>query len=140
MEKREQDILKKIESKTNEVKVPERLEPLQIEKMLEEKGDRKKKTRTKIYRFATLAAACALLAAGIGVYQTADTWGGTKSDSTKEPAESSSEESAIVEEGNAQEPQGHIVCDGPNPVGQGKGEEKQGHGTQHETNNGDGHG
>lgn len=103
MEKREQDILKKIESKTNEVKVPERLEPSQIEKMLEEKGDRKKKTRTKIYRFATLAAACALLAAGIGVYQTADTWGGTKSDSTKEPAESSSEESAIVEEGNAQD-------------------------------------
>lgn len=103
MEKREQDILKKIESKTNEVKVPERLEPLQIEKMLEEKGDRKKKTRTKIYRFATLAAACALLAAGIGVYQTADTWEGTKSDSTKETAESSSEESAIVEEGNAQD-------------------------------------
>ena len=49
-------------------------------------------------------------------------------------------EDGQMEEGNAQEPQGHIVCDGPNLVGQGKGEEKQGHGTQHETNNGDGHG
>ena len=75
MEKREQDILKKIESETKEVKVPESLKPSQIEKMLEEKGDKKRKNRTKIYRFAGLAAACVVLAAGIGVYQTTGTWG-----------------------------------------------------------------
>ncbi|MGN0482241.1 MAG: hypothetical protein ACI4HI_01690, partial [Lachnospiraceae bacterium] len=102
MEKREQDILKKIESETKEVEVPESLEPSRIEKMLEEKGDKKRKNRTKIYRFAGLAAACALLAAGIGVCQMTGTRGGVKSDNTKETLESSSEESAIVEEDTAQ--------------------------------------
>lgn len=38
MEKREQDILKKIEEKTEEIKVPDSLMPEQIEKLLEEKG------------------------------------------------------------------------------------------------------
>ena len=38
MEKREQDILNKIEEKTRDVQVPESLEPGQIEKLLEEKG------------------------------------------------------------------------------------------------------
>ena len=39
MEKREQDILNKIEEKTRDVQVPESLEPGQIEKLLEEKGE-----------------------------------------------------------------------------------------------------
>ena len=38
MEKREQDILKKIEEKTKDIQVPEKLEPEQMERLLEEKG------------------------------------------------------------------------------------------------------
>lgn len=65
MEKREQDILKKIEEKTEEIKVPDSLMPEQIEKLLEEKGVQKKPRIKKIYRYGSLAAACVALAAGI---------------------------------------------------------------------------
>lgn len=65
MEKREQDILKKIEEKTEEIKVPDSLMPEQIEKLLEEKGVQKKSRIKKIYRYGSLAAACVALAAGI---------------------------------------------------------------------------
>lgn len=65
MEKREQDILKKIEEKTEEVKVPDSLMPEQIEKLLEEQGVQKKRPVKKIYKFGGLAAACVILAAGI---------------------------------------------------------------------------
>ena len=40
MEKREQEILEKIEEKTKDVKVPESLMPEKIEMLLEDKGER----------------------------------------------------------------------------------------------------
>lgn len=66
MEKRDQDILKKIEEKTEDVKVPESLMPEQIEKRLEEQDVKKKKISKRIYRYGGLAAAaCVVLAAGL---------------------------------------------------------------------------
>lgn len=65
MEKREQDILKKIEEKTEDVRVPDGLMPEQIEKLLEEKGVQKKRPGKKIYKYGGLAAACIVLVAGI---------------------------------------------------------------------------
>lgn len=67
MEKREQDILNKIEEKTRDVQVPESLEPGQIEKLLEEKGRGGRPGRGKLYRIGGLLAACLVLAAGIKV-------------------------------------------------------------------------
>lgn len=67
MEKREQEILEKIEEKTKDVKVPESLMPDQIEKLLEEKGKKSSKKRTNLYRIGGLAAACLVLAAGIKI-------------------------------------------------------------------------
>lgn len=66
MEKRDQDILKKIEEKTKDVQVPEDLMPERIEKRLEEQGIKKEKGNKKIYRYGSLAAAaCIVLVAGI---------------------------------------------------------------------------
>lgn len=65
MGKREQDILKKIEEKTEEVKVPDSLMPEQIEKLLEEQGAQKKGAVKKIYKYGGLAAACVVFATGI---------------------------------------------------------------------------
>lgn len=67
MEKREQEILEKIEEKTKDIKVPESLMPEQIEKLLEEKGNKHNIKRTNLYRIGGLLAACLVLAAGIGV-------------------------------------------------------------------------
>lgn len=82
MDKREQDILKKIEDKAKDIKVPESLEPLQIEKMLEEKGslkERRKKERKRFYTGIALAAACVALVAGMYLYQASGLRGNTKS-------------------------------------------------------------
>lgn len=71
MEKREQDILNKIEEKTKDVKVPKSLEPEQIEKLLREKGEEKRSqqsiSRVKLYRIGGLVAACLVLVAGIRI-------------------------------------------------------------------------
>ena len=70
MNRQEQDIVEKLKAQTDEIKVPESLEPEQIEKMLEEKEkDKKGKNRNqKLYRIGGLAAACVALAAGMLVY------------------------------------------------------------------------
>lgn len=67
MEKREQEILEKIEEKTKDVKVPESLMPEKIEMLLEDKGKKSGITRTNLYRIGGLLAACLVLAAGIGI-------------------------------------------------------------------------
>ncbi len=67
MEKREQDILKTIEEKTKEVKVPKSLMPEQIESSLEEKGKKSGMKNKRIYRAGGLLAACLVLAAGIKI-------------------------------------------------------------------------
>lgn len=67
MEKREQEILEKIEEKTKDVKVPESLMPEKIEKLLEDKGKKGGIRHTNLYRIGGLLAACLVLAAGIGV-------------------------------------------------------------------------
>ena len=50
MERREQDILDKVEEKTKDIQVPESLRPEQIEKLLEEKGKNNKSNRARLYR------------------------------------------------------------------------------------------
>lgn len=73
MDKREQDILKKIEDRTSGIEVPESLKPSRLEKKLEEQeGKRQKKVKRSWRRGAYLAAACAALAVGIYLYQTRD--------------------------------------------------------------------
>ncbi|MCI8560344.1 MAG: hypothetical protein HFH03_04380 [Dorea sp.] len=67
MEKREQDILKTIEEKTKEVKVPKSLMPEQIESSLEEKGKKSGMKNKRIYRAGGLLAACLVLAVGIKI-------------------------------------------------------------------------
>lgn len=67
MEKREQEILEKIEEKTKDVKVPESLMPEKMEKLLEDKGNKSSIMRTNLYRIGGLLAACLVLAAGIGI-------------------------------------------------------------------------
>lgn len=67
MEKREQDILKKIEEKTKDIQVPEKLEPEQMERLLEEKGTKRRRRTMTPYRIGGLLAACLLLAAGIQI-------------------------------------------------------------------------
>ena len=67
MEKREQEILEKIEEKTKDVKVPESLMPEKIEMLLEDKGKKSGITRTNLYRIGGPLAACLVLAAGIGI-------------------------------------------------------------------------
>ncbi len=70
MNRQEQDIVEKLKAQTDEIKVPESLEPEQIEKMLEEKEkDKKGKNKNqRLYRIGGLAAACVALAAGMLVY------------------------------------------------------------------------
>ncbi len=67
MERREQDILNKVEEKTKDVQVPESLKPGQIEKLLQEKDNKYKPNRAGVYRIGGLLAACLVLAAGIGI-------------------------------------------------------------------------
>ena len=52
MNRQEQDIVEKLKAQTDEIKVPESLEPEQIEKMLEEKEkDKKGKNKNqRLYR------------------------------------------------------------------------------------------
>lgn len=67
MDKKEQDILNMIKEQTEEIKVPESLEPEVVRRKLERQEQ--KKNRRKIYQIGGLAAACVVLAAGIFSYQ-----------------------------------------------------------------------
>lgn len=67
MQESERDFIEKILKETEDVKVPESLKPENIETMLKEHDA--KKQRGKIYRFGTLAAACLVFVAGMGMYQ-----------------------------------------------------------------------
>lgn len=63
MEKREQDLLEMIKEKTEDINVPESLQPEQIEKML---GNHPKKSKKK-YWISGLVAASILLVCGVGL-------------------------------------------------------------------------
>lgn len=97
MEKREQDILKDIKEKTENIHVPESLEPAQIEKLLEKKDSGKgKKANRRLYQIGVLAAACLVLIVGIGV------WRGNASrvsEDTTESAQDRKEEAGGRQEG-----------------------------------------
>lgn len=67
MEKREQDILKKIDEKSKDVQVPEKLMPKQIEKLLKEQEKKKTSGSRKLYHIGSLLAACLVLAVGVGI-------------------------------------------------------------------------
>ena len=73
MDRREQDILQKIEEKTKDIQIPENLEPDAVQRMLEDQGEEKrkgraKKKRRKIYRLMTVAAACFVAVLGFHLY------------------------------------------------------------------------
>lgn len=97
MEKREQEILEKIEEKTKDVKVPESLMPDQIEKLLEEKGKKSSMKRANLYRIGSLLAACLVLAAGIKIAGNVGT--GPDSGNVNESAVKTAEETAEDESG-----------------------------------------
>ena len=65
MNKKEQDIMKKVRQGTDNLEMPEGLNPGQIEKMLEKKGQ---KYKISPYRAGSLAAACVVLIAGVAFY------------------------------------------------------------------------
>lgn len=73
MDKREQDVLDQIRQKTADVKMPESLEPENIQRMLEEKqsGDafrQSQKRRWGVKQTGILAAACLVIVVGIAVW------------------------------------------------------------------------
>lgn len=68
MDRREKEILDKIQKQTENIEIPENLVPDRIHRMLEEKEPKK---RIRVYRMGALAAACVLIVAGIAVWQLA---------------------------------------------------------------------
>lgn len=70
MEKREQDLLHKIEAGSENVAVPDSLKPENMKKKLEQHAwEERRKKRRRQWKFAGAAAACVVLVAGIAVYQ-----------------------------------------------------------------------
>lgn len=68
MNKKEQDFIRKLKKKTDDIKIPDSIKPEQVEKLLEEKEKQKKK-KISPYRVGALAAACLVCAIGIAVYK-----------------------------------------------------------------------
>lgn len=68
MDRREKEILDKIQKQTENIEIPENLGPDRIHRMLEEKEPKK---RIRVYRMGALAAACVVIVAGIAVWQLA---------------------------------------------------------------------
>lgn len=70
MEKRERDLLHKIEEGSENVAVPDSLKPENIKKKLEQQAwEERKRKRRRNWQYAGVAAACVVLVAGIAVYQ-----------------------------------------------------------------------
>ena len=70
MEKREQDLLHKIEAGSENVVVPDSLKPENMKKKLEQHAwEERRRKRRRQWKFAGAAAACVVLVAGIAVYQ-----------------------------------------------------------------------
>lgn len=70
MEKREQDLLYKIEVSSENVVVPDSLKPENMKKKLEQCAwEERRRKRRRQWKFAGAAAACIVLVAGITVYQ-----------------------------------------------------------------------
>lgn len=70
MEKREQDLLHKIEAGSENVVVPDSLKPENMKKKLEQCAwEERRRKRHRQWKFAGAAAACIVLVAGITVYQ-----------------------------------------------------------------------
>ena len=70
MEKREQDLLHKIEAGSENVVVPDSLKPENMKKKLEQHTwEERRRKRRRQWKFAGAAAACIVLVAGITIYQ-----------------------------------------------------------------------
>lgn len=67
MNKKEQDMIRKLKEKTDDIMIPEDVKPDRVMELLEEKYGKKKKRN--LYRIGGLVAACLVIAAGIGVYR-----------------------------------------------------------------------
>lgn len=74
MNKKEQDMLRKLEEKTDNIAVPENVKPDRIRQTLEE-NDRAREGRRKIspFRIGAAAVACLVIVAGIAVYRNGST-------------------------------------------------------------------
>lgn len=70
MENKEQEIKKEIRDRSEEIRIPENLEPEKIREMLEEREAERGKTRKRlpVYRIGILAAACLTLVCGTAIY------------------------------------------------------------------------
>ena len=72
MDKREQDVLEQVRKKTEEVKIPQSLEPENIQRMLEEKEARasfgKHQRRWGVRQISALAAACLVAVIGFAAW------------------------------------------------------------------------
>lgn len=68
MDRREKEILDKIQKQTEHIEIPENLGPDRMHRMLEEKEPKK---RIRVYWMGALAAACVVIVAGIAVWQLA---------------------------------------------------------------------
>lgn len=73
MDRREQDVLEWIRQETEEIDVPQKLEPDNIRRMLEEKEalERPGKKKRRAYRIGLAAAACVAVAGGLAAWQAA---------------------------------------------------------------------
>lgn len=71
MNKREQDVIRKLKDRTSDITASDSLKPEQIIRILEEKENKKRKIRP--FRIGALAAACFVLVAGIAVYRNGST-------------------------------------------------------------------
>lgn len=72
-ETQEEDMIEQISKKSGNINIPDNLKPENIEKLLEEKRQKK---RFRPYQIGLLAAACVVVAAGIGVWQYGKRTGG----------------------------------------------------------------
>jgi len=93
MNKNEQDLIQELAEKTENIQIPEQLEPENISEMLEKKG---KKRRLSPYKAGALIAACIVLVAGAAVYENTHFSRDLTSDRTQESEEEISTEKTVA--------------------------------------------
>ena len=94
MDKREQDVLEQVRQKTEDIKVPENLEPENIRQMLEEKESAaslgKRHRRWGVRQTSVLAAACLAVVVGFAAWNVSRPEKGSNDNGSKERLEISS--------------------------------------------------
>lgn len=99
MNKREQDIIQKLREKTDDIKLPEKLAPENVQQQLEKNAQKKK---INLWRIGGLAAACIAVIAGAAVYQNSHSYKDMAGVSEEKP-EKISESKTVVSAGDYEE-------------------------------------